>query len=296
MKKLLVILGPTASGKSDLAVDLAKQFNGEVISADSRQVYTHLDIATGKITKEEMCGIPHHLLDVIHPNDKEVFSVANFKEQADEAIHSIHKKNKLPILAGGTAFYIDAVVDNAILSGVPANETLRKELEQHTTTELIAKLELLDSERLQEIDTNNRVRIIRSIEIAVALGKVPKVEKNPQYDSLKIGMKISDEQLKANILNRTKSRIANGMITEAENVHTEHGVSYERMEQLGLEYKFLSHYLQKKITKQELEEKIITGDWQYAKRQMTWWKKDKDIVWVDIDDLENAEKVITDWI
>jgi len=296
MKKLLVILGPTASGKSDLAVDLAKQFNGEVISADSRQVYTHLDIATGKITKEEMCGIPHHLLDVIHPNDKEVFSVAHFKEQADEAIHSIHKKNKLPILAGGTAFYIDAVVDNAILSGVPANETLRKELEQHTTTELIAKLELLDSERLQEIDTNNRVRIIRSIEIAVALGKVPKVEKNPQYDSLKIGMKISDEQLKANILNRTKSRIANGMITEAENVHTEHGVSYERMEQLGLEYKFLSHYLQKKITKQELEEKIITGDWQYAKRQMTWWKKDKDIVWVDIDDLENAEKVITDWI
>jgi len=293
-QKLLTVLGPTASGKSELAVQLAEQFNGEIISADSRQVYKHLNIATGKITKDEMCGVPHHLLDVVEPT--EVFSVVDFKEHADKAIQTIHANNKLPILAGGTAFYIDAVVDNVVLSGVPANEVLRNKLEEKTTEELIAKLEELDVKRLQEIDTNNRVRLIRSIEIATTIGKVPKVEKNPQYDSLKIGIKISDEQLKANIVRRTKARLTNGMIEEAQELFEKHNVRYERMEQLGLEYKFLSHYLQKKITIQELEEKIITGDWQYAKRQMTWWKKDTEIVWVSLDDAEDIDRVVENWI
>ena len=290
----MVILGPTASGKSELAVQLAKQFNGEIISADSRQVYKYLDIATGKITQDEMCGVPHHLLDVVEPT--EVFSVVDFKEHADKAIQTIHANNKLPILAGGTAFYIDAVVDNVVLSGVPANESLRNRLEEKTTEELMAKLEELDVKRLQEIDTNNRVRLIRSIEIATALGKVPRVEKNPQHDSLKIGIKISDEQLKANIVKRTKARLTNGMIEEAGELFEKHGVSYKRMEQLGLEYKFLSQYLQNKISLEELEEKIITGDWQYAKRQMTWWKRDEEIVWVSLSEKYVVEKVVSNWL
>jgi len=294
MKKIVVILGPTASGKSELAVQLAKQFNGEIISADSRQVYKYLDIATGKITQDEMCGVPHHLLDVVEPT--EVFSVVDFKEHADKAIQTIHANNKLPILAGGTAFYIDAVVDNVVLSGVPANESLRNRLEEKTTEELMAKLEELDVKRLQEIDTNNRVRLIRSIEIATALGKVPRVEKNPQHDSLKIGIKISDEQLKANIVKRTKARLTNGMIEEAGELFEKHGVSYKRMEQLGLEYKFLSQYLQNKISLEELEEKIITGDWQYAKRQMTWWKRDEEIVWVSLSEKYVVEKVVSNWL
>ena len=169
--KLLIILGPTASGKSDLAVQLAKKYNGEIISADSRQVYKGLNIGTGKITKKEMSGIKHHLLDVTDP--KKVFTVSQFKTLVEIAIADISSRGKLPIICGGTGFYIQAVVDNIILPEVPPNKKLREKLNKKTTTELFEILKKLDNERAKNIDAKNPRRLIRAIEIAEKLGKVP---------------------------------------------------------------------------------------------------------------------------
>ena len=159
--KILVILGPTASGKSDLAVELSKIFNGEVISADSRQVYKGLDIGSGKITKKEMRGVPHYLLDVCSP--KKIFSVAEYKKLADEKITNILKRNKLPIICGGTGFYIDAVVQNITLPEVSPNPELRKKLEGKNLEELQTILKQLDLERYETVDTKNKIRLIEQL-------------------------------------------------------------------------------------------------------------------------------------
>lgn len=156
--KLIVICGPTATGKSDLAVEIARQIGGEVISADSRQVYTDLDLGTGKITKREMRGVPHYLLDVADP--KRQFSVARYKKLADKAIRDIQKRNKTPILCGGTGFYIDAVVSGAVLPDVPPNKALRSELARKTDDELFETLKRMDPNRAETIDKHNPVRLV----------------------------------------------------------------------------------------------------------------------------------------
>jgi tRNA dimethylallyltransferase len=163
MKPIIIICGPTATGKSALAVELAKQFNGEVISADSRQVYTGLDIGSAKITHEEMQGIPHHLIDVAHPNT--IFTVADFQKNAQEKIADIHARGKMPIICGGTGMYIDAVIYNTTFPEVIANPGLRKELEKYSAEELFEQLQNLDPDRATEIDSQNPVRLIRAIEI-----------------------------------------------------------------------------------------------------------------------------------
>ncbi|NQV88665.1 MAG: tRNA (adenosine(37)-N6)-dimethylallyltransferase MiaA [Parcubacteria group bacterium] len=276
--KILVILGPTASGKSDLAVKLAKKFNGEIISADSRQVYKGLDIGTGKITKKEMLGIPHHLLDVANP--KKRFTVVEFKRLADKAITDILKRGKLPIICGGTGFYIQAVVDNVVLPDVPPNDKLRVKLEKKTTDELVNILKKLDKKRLSTIDENNRRRLIRAIEIASALGKVPPIKKHSDFDALQIGTKIDDKELRERIHTRLIKRVKQGMITEAKNLH-QNRLSWKRMEELGLEYRYLALYLQNKMSKDEMIQKLETEIWHYSRRQMTWFKKDKRIKWTD---------------
>src|SRR3989338_1311335 len=216
-KKILVILGTTATGKSDLAVKLAIKYSGEVISADSRQVYKGLDIGTGKITKKEMLGIPHHMLDVVSP--KKVFSVAEWKKQADEKIIEILKRGKLPIICGGTGFYIQSIVDNLVLPEVPPNISLRKKLVKVSPSQLFEMLKKLDSRRAENIakekGSKNPVRLIRAIEIATVLGSVPdlKKQKNP-YEILQIGLKLPDSVLKEKIHNRILSRIKIGMVKE----------------------------------------------------------------------------------
>src|SRR3990167_3851819 len=176
-RKIIVILGPTASGKSALAVKLAKKFNGEVISADSRQVYKGLNIGTGKITRKEMGGVPHYCLDVVSP--KKIFTVADFKKCAEKAIEKIFAKNKTPIIVGGTGLYIQAVVDNITLPEVKPNWKLRKELEKKTTEEMFKMLKKLDPERAKTIDAKNPRRLIRAIKTAEALGKAPNLEVDP---------------------------------------------------------------------------------------------------------------------
>ncbi len=238
--KILAVIGPTSSGKSDLAVQLAKEFNGEIISADSRQVYTGLDIGTGKITKEEMAGVPHHLLDVVDPNT--VFSVSDFQKLAYAAIEDILSRGKLPIIAGGTGFYIQSIVGGIILPKVPENAELRKELSKLSLKELQKKLKELDLNRFEKIDIENKVRLIRSIEIATALGSVPEIQKDPKYDVTQIGILWPKEELDRRIHERLIMGIDQGLIEETIDLHTK-GVSYKRMEELGLEYRFVSRFL-----------------------------------------------------
>lgn len=286
---VLVILGPTASGKSDLAVKLAKRFNGEVISADSRQVYKGLDIGTGKITKREMLGVPHHLLDIVSP--KTNFNVAKWQKLANKKIRGIIFRNKLPIICGGTGFYIDAVTKGIVLPEVLPNHKLRKDLILKNNDELVKILSKLDPNRLKNIDQSNPVRLIRAIEIAKAIGKVPEIsEQKPLFDVLSIGLKLDDKILRKNINKRLEKRIKQGMINEAKKLHTK-GVSWKRMEQLGLEYRYLALFLQNKISKEVMIEKLQFEIWHYAKRQMTWFNRDKTIKWFDPKDKKIIQTV-----
>lgn len=285
-EKVIVILGQTATGKSDLAVKIAKKIGGEIISADSRQVYKGLDIGTGKITQKEMRGIPHHLLDIANPKNK--FTVAEYQKKAIYAIAEIIKKGKIPIICGGTGFYIDAITKGTIFPEVPPNNKLRKILEKKTTQQLFKILQKLDKNRAKDIkdknEINNKVRIIRAIEIAKALGKVPVVRQNlttvDKYQFIKIGLFAPIDILKRKMSIRLFARIREGMIAEVKNLH-KNGLSWKRMEELGLEYRYLALYLQNKITKKKMLEKLNSEIYQYAKRQMTWFKRDKEIKWFD---------------
>lgn len=287
--KIISIVGPTASGKSDLAVILAKQFKGQVISTDSRQVYTGLNIGSGKISKKEMMGVPHHLLDVVSP--KKVFTVADFKREADQKISEIIARGHTPILCGGTGFYIDAVTKNIILPDVPPDNKFRIKAHKSKIETLQKTLFKLDPKRYKTIDIQNKVRLIRAIEISKALGSVPKVKSKPLYDVLTIGILWDPEILKKRISLRLHKRLKAGMINEVKKLHAG-GVSWKRLESLGLEYRFVAQFLQKKITKTEMIERLQFEIWHYAKRQMTWFQKDKSIVWVGVREIKKIKEKV----
>ncbi|MEK7664485.1 MAG: tRNA (adenosine(37)-N6)-dimethylallyltransferase MiaA [Patescibacteria group bacterium] len=292
MNKLIVILGPTASGKSDLAVRLAKKFNGEIISADSRQVYKGLDIGSGKITKKEMRGVPHYLLDVASPKRK--FTVAQFQKLAQKKIKEIQKRGKLPFLVGGTGFYIQSIVDGIKIPEVKPNWKLRKKFEKKSLKELFLILKKLDQKRAFVIDKNNKVRIIRAIEIVEATKKpVPPIIKDVKFESLQIGITKSKKQLKSAIRKRLIKRLNHGMITEIRRLRR-HGLTFGRLEEFGLEYRYVAQYLQEKITYQQMIEKIQKESERFAKRQMTWFKSDKRIHWIE--DQKEAERSIKKFI
>lgn len=294
MEKLLVICGPTAVGKSSLAVWLAEEFDGEIISADSRQVYRGLNITTGKITQKERHNIPHHLLDVADP--KEEFSVADYKKLADSAVLDIQSRSKLPILCGGSGFYIQAVVDDLLLPEVPPNNELREKLSNRSTESLYEELEKKDPRRAAEIDPNNPHRLIRALEIIAELGKVPELEKRQRFDTLQIGLDRPDQELKHHIIRRTKKRFEHGMVQEAENLY-KNGLSLERMQELGLEYRHLADYMEGKTNKEELFKEITQSDWQYVRRQRTWLRKDERISWFHPEkEQENIRKNVANFL
>jgi len=278
--KIIVILGQTATGKSDFAVEVAKKINGKIISADSRQVYKGMDLGTGKVTKKEMEGIPHFMLDIVSPKNK-TFSVSQFQKMANKKIKEILDKKNIPIVCGGTGYYIDSLINSLPFPEVLPNKKLRKELEAKDTTELFEILKKIDKDRAKNIDTKNRVRLIRAIEIAKELGKVPKLKKTQkEYETIKIGLTFPDNELKRRIYERLIKRIKKGMIKEVEKLH-ESGVSWKKLESFGLEYRYVSFYLQKKMTKEEMIEKLFSAIWHFAKRQKTWWKRDKEIIWIN---------------
>jgi tRNA dimethylallyltransferase len=278
MDKLIVVLGPTASGKSSLAVKLAKKFNGEIISADSRQVYKKMNIGTGKITKKEMEGIPHYLLDVTDP--KKIFNASQYKKGAEKAIANIQKKGKLPFLAGGTGFYIKFVIDGIESPEVPADWKMRKELEKRTTEDLFKMLKKLDPRRAKQIDRNNPRRLIRAIEIIKKTGKrIPEIRQNPlPLDIIQIGIKKYPDELKKLIRKRLLKRLEEGMVKEVKKLHKE--ISWKRLEEFGLEYRYVAFYLQNKISYKEMVERLQKEIEHFAKRQMTWFKRDSRIHWV----------------
>ncbi len=287
--KVIAVVGPTASGKTDLAVELARRFNGEVISADSRQVYTGLDIGTGKATKREMKGVPHYLLDVATP--KRTMSVVQYERLATRAICDILKRGKIPIVCGGTGLYIDAVLTNTSFPAVPPNATLRRALAKLSTAELFKKLSSLDPERAENIDAKNPHRLIRAIEIATVLGSVP--SRKPaalRYDTLIIGLTLPREKLGERIHARLLARMRRGMVAEAAKLHAG-GLSWKRMEALGLEYRFLAQFLQGKLSKEDMLRELETAIRNYAKRQMVWFKRNKDIHWFDPASLDDRKKI-----
>ncbi|MEK7163405.1 MAG: tRNA (adenosine(37)-N6)-dimethylallyltransferase MiaA [Patescibacteria group bacterium] len=274
--KIVVILGPTATGKSDLAVHIAQKFGGEVVSADSRQVYKGLNIGSGKITEKEKRGIPHHLLDIADP--KKIYNAEKFREDGTKAVREILKRKKLPVICGGTGFYIDALVHNERFPDAPPNKKLRKRLEKKSAENLMKTIIKLDPRRAGTLDPYNKVRIIRAIEIAKTLGKVPKVKRVKQYETLFIGLLLSRAKLRERIHARLLKRMKAGMVREISSLHR-NGVSWKRLFDLGLEYRYVSLYLRNKLSRQEMLAKLEQEICQFAKRQMQWFKRNKNIKW-----------------
>lgn len=291
VNKLIVILGPTASGKSELGVRLARKFGAEVISADSRQMYRGLDIGTAKMTKRAKRGIAHYCLDIASP--KKVFTVVDFKKCADRAIEEIRRKRKIPILVGGTGFYIRAVVDGLVLPHVPPNPKLRKILEKKSTEELFQELQRKDPKRAQTIERKNKRRLIRALEIIAALGKVPKLQREQKYDALFIGIKRTPQELKTRIKKRIVAMLKKGLVREVQNLR-KLGLSWKRIFELGFEYKYPALYIQKKISKDEMKEMLVRASLDYVRRQMVWWKNDKRIHWISKP--KGAERLVKQFI
>ncbi|TSC91212.1 MAG: hypothetical protein CEN90_594 [Parcubacteria group bacterium Licking1014_17] len=298
LPKLLVLLGPTASGKSGLAMEIARKFNGEIISADSRQVYRGMDIGTGKITKKEMRGVLHHLLDVASP--KTDFNVSKFVPLAEKAIEKIialrlapplrHAQGglaqgkqlapKVPIVCGGTGFWIDTLVFGLKIPEVKPDLKLRAKLENLNAEKLFEKLQRLDPRRAKTIDKNNKRRLIRALEIIIKSGKkVPVISYKPKYNCLFIGIKKSRVELDKLIERRLYRRLNQGMVAEVKKLHKS-GISWKKMDNFGLEYRYISRYLAGKISRQEMIKRLATEIKKYAKRQMTWFKRNKDIHWI----------------
>lgn len=301
-KKLIVILGPTASGKSDLAVKLALGLDSEqakkigikgaeIISADSRQVYKKMDIGTGKITKKEMRGIPHYLLDIASP--KRQFTVAQYQKRALQSIKKIYQKNKIPILCGGTGFYLQAVTEGLILPQVKPDPKLRKKLEKKTTEDLFLQLKKLDPKRAKTVDPHNRRRLIRALEIVIKTKKpIPKLKLKSPFNVLMIGMKKTPQELKELINQRVKKMIEKGLEKETKKLEKNCGWKNSTMQTIG--YQEWRENFDKKISKKEVEEKIKLHTLQFARRQMTWFKRDKSIHWIK--NYKEAEKLVKSFL
>lgn len=281
---LLIIVGATATGKSELAVRLAKKFNGEIISADSRQVYKGLNLGTNKITKREMRGVRHHLLNVANPIKQ--FSVSKFNKLARKSLLEIQQRNMLPIIVGGTGFYIDILTKKISLPNVPPNPVLRKKLEKYSIKKLFKMIELIDPDRARSLDKYNKVRLVRALEIIKVLGKVPKIKPvdTECQQVVYIGLKPNKQSLERKIKTRLLRQLPS-IIRESKKLHTQ-GLSYKRMFELGLEYRYVSLYLQKQINLETLTEKLFIELKRYAKRQMTWFKRNEKIKWFTLSEVK----------
>ena len=276
MNKLLVILGPTASGKSNLAIQLAEIFDGEIISADSRQIFKEMNIGTAKILNSKT---PHHLIDFINPTES--FSVAQYKKLAYQAIKNIQKKGKLPILCGGTGLYISSVIENWQFPKIPAQNKLREELEKKSIQKLLEIYIKIDPQGAEMIDSKNKRRLIRAIEVSSLSNKSfwqQRKKTKPFFNTLLIGLKLPKEELKQRVSKRTKKMIQIGLETEVKNLVNKYGW-IPSLQSIG--YQEWKEYFNDKINKKEVQNLIELHTLQYIKRQMTWFKKMKEIKWIE---------------
>ena len=277
LSKLIVIVGTNASGKSGLGVTLAERCGGEIVSADSRQVFRGLDLGSGKITPEETRGVPHHLIDVCEPGA--FFSMHDFQRLAYEAIDGILERGKLPFLVGGTGLYVASVTEGYVMSDNPPDLEYRAYLETFGTPALYEML--LKAVPDTDVEPRNRNRVMRLLEkLHAGDDHVPRSQ--PRYECLKLGVTWDRETLRARIDERLERRLNQGMIEEVQGL-MDAGVSTEFLYKLGLEYRFIAQYLNGEISsREEMVELLGTAIKQFAKRQMTWFRRDKEILWLDM--------------
>ena len=297
LPKLVVLLGPTASGKSSLGITLAQRFKGEIISADSRQVYRGLDIGTAKVTPPEQALVPHHVLDVADP--REVYTVAQFQRDAISAINDILKRSHQPFLVGGSPHYIQAVVDNLDIPHIEPQPELRAQLEKRPLPELLLQLEELDPRSAATIDHHNPRRVIRALEVCLVSGKPFSQQRKmsePLYQSLLLGIEWPREVLYRKIDERVDERMQQGMVQEVQRLLDE-GISHQRLEALGLEYRYITCWLTGAFENEdEMVQKLKYAIHDFTRRQLTWFRKEKRIVWMNGGDWEQVEGVVSDFL
>lgn len=285
LPKIIVILGPTASGKTDMALRLAKKFDGEIVSADSRQIYKKMNIGTAKPEGEwvkdayVVDGIPHHLMDVIDPGES--FSLADYKALATASINDILSRKKLPIIVGGTGLYIRALVDNLDIPKIEPNKELRKQLARKKLPELAAMLVKMDPAMAKKIDLQNPRRVLRALEVFILSGEsflAQSTKSNPIYDVLEIGIDLPREELFARIDARVDKQIEDGLVEETKKLAKKY--SWDLPSMSGIGYKQIGFYLRGEAALDEAIRLLKRDTRRYAKRQMTWFRSDKKIKWI----------------
>ncbi len=317
LKPLIVVLGPTSSGKTETGLRLAKQYNGEIVNADSRQIYREMDIGTGKINIEywskgfspkglatemnstiglkpllqySMLNIPIHLINIKNPNQK--FSLSQYKKLAIKTIKDIHKRGKIPILVGGTGLYISAIVDNLEIPKAAPNKKIRQKLEKHTEKYLFKKLKKIDLKSAKIIGETNKRKLIRALEVCEITGKPfssQQIKGEPLFNILQIGIKTDREKLYKKIDERVDEMIRIGLIKETKKLSKKYSFNLPSMSGIG--YFEIGQYLKNKITLDDAVQKIKYRTHQYARRQMTWFKRDERIEWVE--NYREAEKFLS---
>ena len=290
--KVIVICGPTASGKTALSIELAKKINGEIISSDSMQIYKDMDIGTAKPSKEEMQGIQHYLLDFVEPSQR--YSVAEFKKDAEKAIEEILQKGKTPIVVGGTGLYVDSLIYGIEYQDIEFDEKYRKQLEERVEKEgletLYNEAKNIDSQAVEKISTNDQKRILRILEIYKATGKnkteqeIESRKNGVKYDYKVFAINMDREKLYERINKRVDIMIKSGLVEEVESLLKKYNEFPTAMQGLG--YKEVVEYLQGKLSKEEMIEKIKRETRRYAKRQLTWFRKNKQTIWIQPHDLQ----------
>ena len=296
--KIVTVVGPTASGKTSLAVKLAQKFNGEVISADSMQVYKGMDIATAKPDKEEKCGIKHHLIDIISPDEE--FSVSLFKDMAEKAIKDIHSRGKLPIIAGGTGLYVDCLINNTTFLDNTKNDEVRSSLQARLEKEgnesLYNELQEKDPDAAEKIHPNNSLKIIRALEILYSSGNtlteqnLKSHEKESDFESLVIGLNANDRNVLYDRINlRVDLMVEKGLIEETEKFFSLQTAS-TACQAIG--YKELKPYLDGIISLDEAKENLKQSTRRYAKRQLTWFRRNENINWINIDEGTSEDLIL----
>jgi tRNA dimethylallyltransferase len=301
MNDVIVIVGPTASGKTNLSIELAKRLNGEIISADSMQIYKYMDIGTAKPTHEEMQGIRHYMIDEVLPNEE--FNVVKFKELADKYIEEILAKGKLPIIVGGTGLYISSLVDNISFSESDCDweyrETLKREAEEYGPEYLHNKLKLVDGKSAESIHPNNVKRVIRALEVFHQTKKPLSYHNEmsrsipSKYNFFLIGLVMDRQLLYERINNRVDIMLQSGLVDEVRKL-MELGFADSLVSMQGIGYKEILSYLNKETTLEEAAEEIKQGTRRYAKRQLTWFKRIKEINWFRTDNYGNTHNMLKD--
>ncbi len=277
--KVIAIVGATASGKTSYSIELAKEIGGEIISADSRLVYRGFDIGTAKPTKEEQSGIKHYMIDIAEPEFD--YSAGLYQKQAKEYIYQIHKSGKTPIVVGGTGLYIDILLKNYNLPNFEPDKSLRQKLEKLSTQELYSILEKSDPKGAKTIETNDRKKIIRSIEIIKKLGTTLEqargINEESEFDVEWIGRNFDRKTLYARIDERVEQMIEQGLVKETQNLLDKHGRIYNLTNTIG--YREIIKYLDNELSLEESKELLKKNTRNYAKRQLTWFRKNEDIKW-----------------